>query len=155
MRGYRPDIKHDHTPDYHAVSWAWLAPQRNVTLNRYVGNWCAWLIFWHATHVCLYIQTLTDVRSTGAGTDYVNSCNVPVPPRCQARERERERERGEGWVSHSDNHSAHGMESLSSEQAAKGNEADNTNWSLTVWFKAVLNQQEAWSLITFYRSIWE
>ena len=39
----------------------------------YGGNCCAWLIFWHVIHGCLYNKALVNVWSTGEGIEYLLS----------------------------------------------------------------------------------
>ena len=45
--------------------------ERSFHIQSYVGHWCAWPIFWHVIHGCLYIQALAGILSTGAGIKWL------------------------------------------------------------------------------------
>ena len=75
-------IIHDRTPACNPVSWAWMhgCPYNWTYLwfASYVGDWCAWLIFWHVIHGCLHNQAPADVRSTSAGVKCLYCISVPL-----------------------------------------------------------------------------
>ena len=76
-----PGKIYDRTSDRQPVSCSgMLGWHRNWTklwFAIYVGHCCAWLIFRHVIHVCVYNQALADARSTDAGIKCLY-CIYPV-----------------------------------------------------------------------------
>ena len=66
-----PGKIHDHMPDCHPVSWAWIYEW--PTTERNFDSQATWVIdvviVFHCNviHGCLYNQAMADIRSTGAG----------------------------------------------------------------------------------------